>query len=81
MWPRHLSIAFAPDDMTMDDDALMRRREDLQLLRAFLRIADPLERKRILRLVERLAGEPATNQTGLALAPAEAAAVDRADDV
>ncbi|MBR0777718.1 hypothetical protein JQ625_23025 [Bradyrhizobium diazoefficiens] len=43
----------------MDDEIVLDRQqiEELQLIRAFLGIADPSKRKRILQLAERLAAD------------------------
>ncbi|WP_240535193.1 hypothetical protein [Bradyrhizobium sp. YR681] len=52
----------------MEDDvaADTRRREELELIRAFTGIRDPGKRRRILELAEQLADEAASEATGLA---------------
>ncbi len=70
------------DDMTMDDDAIsgIRHREELQLVRAFLGIADPAKRQRIIHLAERLADEVAMDESQRAAASEDGAAVERSSD-
>lgn len=67
----------------MDDDAgsEMRRREELQLVRAFLGIADPAKRQRIIHLAERLADEATMDESQRAAAPADVAAIERSGDL
>lgn len=67
------------DDMDDDVESDMRRREDLLLIKAFLRISDARKRQRILELAERLADDAALSATGLA--EGEAPAVDACRDV
>jgi hypothetical protein len=52
-------VAIARDDIAMDDEVVLgrRQREELQLIRAFLGIADASKRQRILELAERLADD------------------------
>ena len=52
-------MAIAQDEIAMDDDVGLDRqqREELQLIRAFLGIADAGKRQRILELAERLADD------------------------
>jgi hypothetical protein len=51
----------------MDDDAIFDRprREELQLIKAFLGITDPGKRQRVLRLAEQLADDASYEAAGL----------------
>jgi hypothetical protein len=67
----------------MDDDVApdMRRREELELIRAFIGIRDPGRRRRILELAEQLADETASEAAGLAFASTDAPPGDASRDV
>ncbi|PSO19004.1 hypothetical protein C7G42_11815 [Bradyrhizobium sp. MOS003] len=57
------------EGVTMDHDVASdaRAREELRLIRAFLRLRDPGRRRRILELAERLAEEAGSAATGPAV--------------
>lgn len=58
-------VTIAQDEIAMDDEVVLdrRQREELQLIRVFLGIADASKRKRILELAERLADDAETEAT------------------
>ena len=67
----------------MDDKAVsdVLRREELWLVRSFLSITDPSKRQRVLKLVEQLAEDAASDPAGLAFASIEAAPAETPKDV
>lgn len=71
--------AVARGFMTFNDDVeLARRHEELQLLKAFLGIADPDKRRTIIELAERLAAGAATKGVRPTFGPTDA---ETSDDV
>lgn len=73
--------AIARDPTIMDDNVVpeRRRREELELIKAFLGITDPGKRQRILELAEQLADE--ADAAELAFAPTDALLGDTSGDV
>ena len=67
----------------MDDNVVsdMRRREELELIKAFLGIADPSKRQRILKFAEQLADDAASEAAGLAFVSTDASLGDTSSDV
>ncbi len=59
----------------------MRRREELELIKAFLGITDPSKRQRILELAERLADDAASEAAGLAFVSSDASPRETSGDV
>jgi hypothetical protein len=69
-----MQTAIAQDAMVMDGNVVsdVRRRQELELIKAFLGISDPGKRRRILELAERLADEAASEGEGLTFASTDA---------